>query len=59
MAMSVKKTPKLALKDSLVAAGQEKNQTHFASDSKTVTSQVTSILQLTDMVSTVQQEKRQ
>jgi len=55
MATSIKKTPKLALKGSLLASGQTKNQTCFASDSQRVTSQVTTILQLMEMVSMVQQ----
>jgi len=38
--------------------GQAKAQTCFADDSKTMTSQVTTILQLTEMVSIVQQENK-
>jgi len=59
-AMSAKKTPKLATKKNTTATdGKQKPQIRlFASDSQTVTSQVTSISQLTEMVSAVQQENK-
>jgi len=57
MAMSTKKMPKLVLKGSNVATAQAKPQTWFASNSQMVTLQVTSISQLMEMVSVVQQEK--
>jgi len=56
--MSAKKTQKPALKSSSSTAGHSKQQTHFAGDNQTVASQVTTISQLTDMVSTVQQENK-
>jgi len=58
MAMSAKKIPKLVLKGSPAADGWPKNQMCFASNSQTVTSQVTLISQLTEMVSAVQQENK-
>jgi len=58
MAMSVKKILKSALKTAAQPTGQAKVQMHFANDSKTVTSQVTTISQLTEMVSIVQQENK-
>jgi len=57
-AMSAKKIPKSATKNKTATDGKQKPQTHFASDSQTVTSQVTSISQLTEMVSAVQQENK-
>jgi len=58
-AMSTKKPPKSALKGSTADMPQAKSQACFAtSDSQMVTSQATSILQLTEMVSTVQQENK-
>jgi len=56
--MSAKKTLKSAIKSVQATDGKQKTQTRFASDSQTVTSQVTSILQLTEMVSAVQQENK-
>jgi len=53
-AMSVKKTPKSALKGS----PSTNTKKHFTNDSQTVTSQVTTILQLTEMVLAVQQENK-
>jgi len=41
-----------------MTASKAKSQTHFANDSQMVTSQVTSILQLMEMVSAVQQENK-
>jgi len=58
MAMSIKKTPKLALKGNTQLTMQGKTQTCFASNSKMVTSQVTTISQLMEMVSMVQQENK-
>jgi len=58
MAMSVKKAPKSALKGTSQSATQAKSQTHFANDSKMVSSQVTTFFQLTEMVSVVQQESK-
>jgi len=56
--MSVKKVPKSALKHNQAANGKQKTQTRFASDSHMVASQATSISQLTEMVSAVQQENQ-
>jgi len=56
--MSTKKAPKSALKDPSAASGRTPNQTRFAKDNQTVTSQVTTISQLTDLVSVVQQENK-
>jgi len=56
--MSVKKMTKSALKGSLATATKTKTQTRFQSDSQTVTSQVTTISQLTEVVSAVQQENK-
>jgi len=58
MAMSTKKMPNLVLKGSNADTAQAKPQARFASNSPMVTSQVTSISQLTEMVSTVQQENK-
>jgi len=57
-AMSVKKNLKSVLKSSPSTVVRNSQQTQFASDNQTVTSQVTSISQLTDMVSAVQQENK-
>jgi len=57
-AMSVRKTQKSALKGDTQSNTQGKTQTCFASNSKTVTSQVTTISQLMEMVSVVQQENK-
>jgi len=57
-AMSAKKTPKSALKGSPSATNRSKTQTRFQNDSQTVTSQNTTISQLTEMVSAVQQENK-
>jgi len=56
--MSMKKNPKLALKGTTSTTSQGKTQTQFASNSRTVTSQVTTISQLMEMVSIVQQENK-
>jgi len=56
--MSAKKTQKSALKSSSSAVTQTQQQTHFAGDNQTVASQATTISQLTDMVSAVQQENK-
>jgi len=58
MAMSVKKNPKSALKGAASTTSHGQTQTCFTSDSKTVTSQVTTISQLTEMVSIVQKENK-
>jgi len=58
-AMSVKKkNPKSVLKSAPLTVARNSQQTRFANDTQTVTSQVTSISQLTDMVSAVQQENK-
>jgi len=58
MAMSVKKTPKSALKGATPTTEKGQTQTRFTGNSKMVTSQVTTISQLTEMVSIVQQENK-
>jgi len=57
-AMSAKKNPRSALKSSSPTAVCTSQQTQFAGNNQTVTSQVTTISQLTDMVSVVQQENK-
>jgi len=57
-AMSEKKAPKSTLKDSTPKTGRTSIQTRFTTDNQTVTSQVTTISQLTDLVSVVQQENK-
>jgi len=65
-ALSAKKTPKSVLKSSPSKAGDATSQasdrktraTRFNTDTHTVASQVTTISQLTDMVSAVQQENK-
>jgi len=57
MAMSVKKCLSWCSKDPQLQLLEQK-KTHFASNSQTVASQVTTILQLTEMVSAVQQENK-
>jgi len=56
-AMSTKKVPKSALKGDS-ATSRTKATTRFASDSQTVASQVTTISQLMEIVSAVQQDHR-
>jgi len=56
--MSAKKIPKSAIKNKQAMNGKQKTQTRFASDSQMVASQATSISQLTEMVSAVQQENQ-
>ncbi len=56
-AMSAKKTPKSAIKGDQ-PKGRSSNQTRFATDSQTVNSQVTTISQLTEIVSAVQQDHK-
>jgi len=56
MAMSIKKIPKSAIKSTQATDGKQKIQTCFMSNSQMVTSQVTSISQLMEMVSAAQQE---
>jgi len=58
MAMSTKKPPKSALKGSPLTTSKTKSQMRFASNSQTVALQVTTISQLTEMVSAVQQENK-
>jgi len=53
-AMSVKKSQKLRKRKQQQQTANKKTQICFASDSQTVTSQATSISQLTEMVSAVQ-----
>jgi len=57
-AMSEKKKPKSALKGASSTTTKQKNQTCFNSDAQTIASQVTTISQLTEMVSAVQQENK-
>jgi len=57
-AMSTKNAPKLALKGSPSTATWPETQMRFQSNSQMVASQVTTILQLTEMVSAVQQENK-
>jgi len=56
--MSEKKAPKSMLKDSTPKTGHMATQTRFTTDNQTVTLQVTTISQLTDLVSVVQQENK-
>jgi len=56
-AMSAKKVPKSALKGDSPSS-RAKPQTRFANDSQTVASQVTTISQLTEIVSVVQQDHK-
>jgi len=56
-AMSAKKTPKTAIKGNQ-SNGRTSTQTRFATDSQTVASQVTTISQLMDMVTAVQQDHK-
>jgi len=56
-AMSAKKLPKTAIKGNQ-SNGRTSTQTRFATDSQTVASQVTTISQLTDMVTAVQQDHK-
>jgi len=56
-AMSAKKTPKSALKGNTTTT-RPKSQTRFASDSQMVASQVTTVSQLTEIVSAVQQDHK-
>ena len=56
-AMSTKKIPKSALKKDTTGSST-KTQTRFANDAQTVASQVTSISQLTEIVSAVQQDHK-
>jgi len=57
MAMSAKKMHKSTIKGDN-SNGQAQTHTRFATDSQTVTSQVTMISQLTEIVSTVQQDHK-
>ncbi len=56
--VSVRKTQKSALKGNTQTNTESKMQKRFASNSKTVTLQVTTISQLMEMVSVVQQENK-
>jgi len=56
-AMSAKKTPKSALKKDTTTS-RNSSHTRFASDNQTVNSQVTTISQLTEIVSAVQQDHK-
>ena len=55
--MSVKKNPKSALKGDANTT-RAKSQTRFANDAQTVASQVTTVSQLTEIVSAVQQDHK-
>ncbi len=56
--MSAQKIPKSALKGSPSTNTKPKTQARFTNDLQTVALQVTTILQLTEMVSAVQQENK-